>query len=192
MDKIQIIQKPDYISWDDIHECLWSSHAVNREKGVVMKFPSLPGYEIQKRIESGNGKMFVALDGEKVAGVAGYQIKHSNYWFCKSDYLYLCFAGVLPEYSGKGIYKLLYIYREREREKFGLPLLVFDTHEKNQRMIDINCHNGFVKVGYKYCGDHNNVVLAKWGTKCPYPMWYIRLRYLLNKYKLRLRSLLKK
>lgn len=114
-DNIQILVKPDSISWDDIHDCLWASHDVNRTKGVIMKFPSLPGAEIQKRIENGNGKMFVALDGDKVVGVAGYQIKHSTYWFCKSDYLYLCFAGVLPEYSGKGIYKMLYIYRERER-----------------------------------------------------------------------------
>lgn len=184
--EIKIIEKPESLSWDAIHECLWNSHALNRANGVVMKFPSLPGEEIKKRIEKGRGKMFVAMIDGNIAGVAGYQIKKCNTWYCAGEYLYLCFAGVLPEYSGNGVYKQLYIYRERERGKLQIPLLIFDTHEKNLRMIKINQRNGFSKVDYKRYGDHFNVVMAKWEGTCPYSKWYVCLRYLLKKYRLRI------
>lgn len=189
--KVNIIEKPESISWDDIHECLWNSHAQNRANGVMMKFPSLPGEEIKKRIEAGNGKMFIATIDDNLVGVAGYQVKKCKSWYCTGNYLYLCFAGILPEYSGKGIYKKLYIYIEREREKLHLPIVLFDTHESNLHMIEINQHNGFVKVDYKRYGDHYNVVMAKWGDSCPYSKWYIKLRYLLKKYKLKLKYLIK-
>ena len=33
---IQIVEKPDWISWDDIKKCLFDAHAINREKGINM------------------------------------------------------------------------------------------------------------------------------------------------------------
>lgn len=190
--KISIIEKPDSISWDEIHECLWEAHAQNREQGVNMKFPSLPGSEIQKRIEQNRGKMFVALDGEKIVGVAGYQIKNGNVWYCKSHYLYMCFAGVRPEYNGTGIYKSLYKCRETVAEHLCVPLIVFDTHIQNKRIIAINRYNGFTKVGIKRYGNHYNVVMAKWLGKCPYPGFYLQYRYLLIFFKYKFKNFLKR
>ena len=114
---VQIIEKPDWVTWDEIHEVIWKSHEANRQRGINMRFPSLSGEEIKKRVEDGNGKMFIAVDGNKVVGTAAVKRKKANLWCGKGDYAYLCFASVLPEYSGQGIYKQLYIYRERDYKK---------------------------------------------------------------------------
>ena len=65
--EINIIEKPEWVSWDEIHEVLWKAHEKNRENGVFMSYPSLSGDEIKRRVEN-NGKMFIALDGQNVVG----------------------------------------------------------------------------------------------------------------------------
>ena len=70
---IQIIEKPDWVSWDEIHEVLWESHAENREKDIINSFPSLSGDELRKFVGD-KGKMFVAMDGKKVVGTAAVLI----------------------------------------------------------------------------------------------------------------------
>ena len=45
---IQIIEKPDWVSWDEIREVLWESHAENREQGIVNTYPLLPGDELRR------------------------------------------------------------------------------------------------------------------------------------------------
>ena len=46
---IQIIEKPEWVSWDEIRKVLWESHAENREKGIKNALPSLPSDEIRKK-----------------------------------------------------------------------------------------------------------------------------------------------
>ena len=53
---ILIIEKPDYITWDEIKACIWSAHSENRSKGIIMGNPSLPADEIRKIIENNNNK----------------------------------------------------------------------------------------------------------------------------------------
>lgn len=183
---VQIIEKPDWVSWDDIHDVMWKAHEGNRKQGVFMRYPSLPGDEIRKRIE-GIGKMFVALDGEKVVGTAAIKTMKAYLWCGKGDYSYLCFASVLPEYSGQGIYKQLYIYRERESLKNGISRVMFDTHESNQRMLNINSKNGFKRVDISVWKDHYNVVMVKWLDGCPYSNWHCKLQYLIHKWYRKLR-----
>ena len=109
---IQIIEKPDWVSWDDIHEVLWKAHEQNRERGINMAFPSLQGERIREKIE-GCGKMFIALVDDVVVGTGAVTKKRHNLWCGKGEYGYLCFASVLPEYIGMGIYKSLREYIER-------------------------------------------------------------------------------
>lgn len=40
---IEIVEKPEWVSWDDIHDVVWKAHENNRKKGVIMSYPSLPG-----------------------------------------------------------------------------------------------------------------------------------------------------
>ena len=105
--EIQIIEKPEWISWDVIHKVLWEAHSVNRDKCVFMSYPSLSGDEIKNMIGD-HGKMFIAVGNNKVVGTLALIIKSGKRWYNSGNYGYLCFGAVLPEYSGKGIYRSLY------------------------------------------------------------------------------------
>lgn len=186
MSNIEIKEKPLWVSWEGIHELLWKAHEKNREQGINMKFPSLPGDEIRKRIE-GQGKMFVALDGNKLVGAAALKVKRMFLWCGKHKYAYLCFAGVLPEYSGKGIYNTLLTHIEREAQKIGQNCVMFDTHEMNHRLIGINKKAGYQMVDILIWKDHYNVVMVKWLSGCPYSDWYCRIQFLVHKWYRKLR-----
>ena len=179
---VQVVEKPDWVSWDEIHDVIWKAHAANRQKGINMRFPALPGEEIRKRVES-SGKMFIALDGERVVGTAAIRTKKASLWCGKGEYAYLCFASVLPEYSGQGIYKQLYIYIERESIKSGLSRIMFDTHEKNTRMAEINLKHGYRKVSYKRYDDHYNIIFVKWLDGCPYSEGRCKVEFAIQKLK---------
>lgn len=183
---IQVIEKPDWVSWDDIHDVLWEAHIPNREKGIIMRNPSLPGEEIKNKIGS-NGLFYLAIDGKKVVGTLAIIIKTGKQWYSKGDYGYFCFGAVLPEYNGMGIYQKLYQQTESAAKERGLRAIIGDTNEKNTRILKITKQDGYVLVGYKACKDHYNNVIAKWLDGCPYPSWYIKLRYFLSKTMIKIR-----
>ena len=79
---IQIIEKPDWVSWDEIREVLWESHAENREQGIVNTYYSLPSDEI-RRFVGDKGKMYVALDGKKVVATGAVLIRNNRIWYAK-------------------------------------------------------------------------------------------------------------
>lgn len=189
MTNFQIIEKDDSISWDTIHDILWAAHAKNRDNGISMLFPSLPGDIIKEKVSKGNGKIFVALDNGVPIGCAAYTIKENTHWFCrKTKYMYLCFSGILPDYMGKGVYTLLNMVREKEQTKLQIPLCVFDTHINNNRVISIRKKQGYINVGYKFCKDHTNVIMAKWINGCPFSHYKISV----NRNILRIKALFKR
>ncbi|UKK49474.1 GNAT family N-acetyltransferase [Prevotella sp. E9-3] len=179
---ISIVEKPDWVSWDEIHNVLWKAHAQNREKGVIMSYPSLAGEEIKRRVEK-NGKMFIALDGQNVVGTLALKIKKGNKWYNKGTYGYLCFGAVLPDYSGKGIYRSMYKVAESTALNMGISVITRDTNEHNARMLKISKQEGYHFVECKAYKDHFNIVRAKWLDGCPYPSWYIKLKFHLSKFK---------
>lgn len=178
---IQIVEKPDWVSWDEIHNVLWKAHEQNRQNGIKMAFPALPGDKIREKIE-GHGKMLVAMDGQKVVGTAAIVIKQFNFWCGKGNYAYCCFASILPEYNGKGIYKALDFKREEFASYIGVTRMIFDTHENNKHRLDIAKKAGYKFVNLKLCKDHYNVVMVKWLNGCPFSESYIKMRFLLSKF----------
>lgn len=185
-DSIQIIEKPEWVSWDDIHELLWNAHAVNREKGINMAFPSLPGDKIREKIE-GKGKMFVALDGKRLVGTAAVISKESSIWCGHENYGYCCFSAVLPEYAGRGIYKSFVHLQEQEAVSMGIDKMMFDSHELNRRVFEVNERNGYKAVDFSVWKDHYNIVMVKWLKGCPYSDIYCHCQFLLHKYYRKLR-----
>ena len=183
---IQIVEKPDWVSWDVIHNVLWKAHEHNREKGIIMSYPSLSGGEIKAKIGD-KGKMFIALDGEKVVGTLALIKKTGKKWYCSGNYGYLCFGAVLPDYSGKGIYRALYQLAEPTAKQMGLTLLTRDTNENNARMLKITKKEGYHFVEYKAYKDHFNIVRAKWLLECPYSTSYIKFRFLLSRFLVKTR-----
>ena len=188
MPDIVIVEKPDTVSWDAIHELLWKAHAANREKGVAMRYASLPGEEIRQRIE-GKGRMFCALDGDELVGVGAIVPKETRLWFDRKPvtYGYLCFAGVLPEYAGRGVYRELLAAREMVCAEMGLDRILFDTHEANGRVLAINRENGYRAVDYRYYNDHCNVMMVKWLQACPHSGFRLRCGFALRKLLVRMK-----
>ena len=184
--EIQIVEKSEWMSWDDIHEVLVSAHAQNRANGINMRKPTLPGEEIAKEIGN-EGKMFVAMDGEHVVGTLALIRKNGKSWYNNGEYGYLCYGAVLPEYGGKGIYRSLYQLAETTAKQLGLKVLTRDTNERNARMLKITKQEGYHFVAYKACSDHFNIVRAKWLGPCPYPLWYIKIRFVISKIRTKFR-----
>ena len=180
MNDIQIIEKPEWVSWEIIHEVLWKAHENNRSKGIIMSYPSLSGDEIKDKIGK-DGKLFTALDNDKVVGTLALIKMTGKKWYCSGDYGYLCFGAVLSEYSGKGIYRSLYQLAEITATQMGLTVLTRSTNEHNARMLKITKQEGYFFVEYRACKDHFNIVRAKWLNSCPFPAWYIKMKFLLSK-----------
>lgn len=189
---IQIIEKPDWVSWDDIHNVLWAAHAENRKHGIIMRYASLSGEEIRQRIE-GKGCLFCAIDGNKVVGTAALVTRYYYLWFTKGyePFGYMCFASILPEYKGKGIYKKLILKREQYCREKGLNRMMFDTHEKNFHTREILERNNFKPVKYIFYKDHFNVVMVKWLDGCPYSDFRIKFEYAKIKMKAKIKRILK-
>lgn len=179
--------KPESLSWDAIHEVIWISHEENRSNGVIMKYPSLPGDEIKKRVEP-DGKMLVALTDEgKLVGTAAMIPKEASLWFGKHRFAYCCFASILPEYNGLGIYKEMCKMQEQMARDEGLDMMLFDTHEKNTRNLIHSVKAGYHYVDMKYYGDHFNVVMVKWLNGCPYSELRCRFEFFVRKAYRRIR-----
>ena len=78
MSDIKIIEKPDWVSWDTIHEVLVAAHAENRSKGVVMAYSVQPADKMAEICK--DGVMFLAMDGDKVVGTGAVVLKQENRW----------------------------------------------------------------------------------------------------------------
>lgn len=183
---IQIIEKPEWVSWEDIREVVWKSHAENRGNGITNAFPSLPSDEIRRKVGD-KGKMFVALDGKKVIGTWAVLIMNKRKWFTSGEYAYECFVTVLPEYRKFRVYFLLSRTATDYIRNKGLSLTTGDAHENNKTILKLKLREGYQYVAYKACKDHYNVVIAKWLNEYPYPAWYIKFRFQLSKLYLKTR-----
>lgn len=95
------------------------------------------------------GHWWIAYDGYLAVGFAG--IVRSISWF---DCGYLCRAGVLPEYRGKGLQKKLIRVREAKAKKLGWRWLITDTRDNPASS------NSLISTGFKL---YNPTV--PWGFK---------------------------
>lgn len=165
---IQIIEKPDWVSWEDIHKVIWVSHKTNREKGINMIHATFSGMEIEDYLAP-TGKMFVAIQDSKVIGVAASKEMNAKFWFGADVFVYCCFVAVLPEYRGKGVYGELMKQQERIASSKGIDKVLFNTHPNNTRVIAAALKNGYKKVSYTQGKDSPWVYLVKWVNGAPYP-----------------------
>ena len=185
-DKIIIQEKPDWVSWDTIHDVLWTAHASNREKGIYMSYPALPGDQIREMLE-GRGKMFVALYEGKVIGTAAIIKKYYSFWCGKGDYAYLCLGSVLPEYNGCGVYKKLCAIRAKVANDMGLKRFILETHEHNSKIIKMKEKVGYFPINLKVGKEQYYIVLVKWIDNPPYSRFYCKILFCLCKYYKKLR-----
>ena len=183
---IIIQEKPEFVSWEEIHNVLASAHADNIRRGIRNALPARPGEELRNFIE-GRGKLFVAITDGKVIGTGAIIKVRRAFWCGKQEYAYFCLASVLPEYKKQGIHKSIHNALENEAKKMGIDCVYFDAHEHNNRILSIQEKSGFIPIGLIVCKDHYNIIMMKWLNGCPYSSWYCRCQYLIRKYFIKLR-----
>lgn len=188
---IQIIEKPDWLSWNEISALLWQAHGSNREKGMNMKHASFSGEEIKEHLEP-DGKMFVALSENKMIGVAAYKPKRASFWFGEGLFAYCCFAAVLPQYTGKGIYGQLVKTREDSARLQGIDKMMFNTHPRNYRVIQIAQQFGYKKVDFRAGRENSWVFMVKWLNGMPYSESKINIMYAKKKLLFKIKSTIKR
>lgn len=109
---IVIMEKPESVSWDEIHELIDAAHSTNRAAGINMVNSAMTGEQLRKRI--GSGKCFVAYVDGVLAGTCSLEIREVSSWYSKHSKVgHLIFAGVRPEFRGLGVYAALSRYREQ-------------------------------------------------------------------------------
>lgn len=178
---IQILEKPDWISWEDISVLLESAHQSNRVKGIVMSHQNMKGEEI-KAMLGDQGRLFVAISHGRMVGTAALKPKQASFWFGRCFFAYYCFAGILPEFNGLGIYKQLNEARDKCVKSLEIDKLLFNTHPKNKRVIEVSLRLGYKKVGYTNSNGHPYVYMVKWLNGCPFSSLKCRYEYLKCKY----------
>lgn len=188
MSQIMIIEKPETVSFDEIHEVLWKANEENRDNGFILATSNLSGEQLAARIGD-KGKCFIALDGEKIVGTISVRFVNRNRWYYKGEIPDYMLAAVLPEYQGQGINSLLSekVF-EYVREK-GYPCIELDTAENNKHAIEVYRHQGFDLAEFRAFPDvdHYSVVMVKWFNKRPYSNGKRTVMYNLKKTYTKLR-----
>lgn len=183
MSNIQYMVKPDWISWDSIHECITKAHKVNTDKGLHMINQDLKGENLASKFK--NGYCFVALDEKKVIGVFGLRFfKGKRWWSWNKKVAYNCMDGILPEYQGSDVYFGLNELRLEYIKKSSADIIQSITAENNTRILKISKVKKFKIVFFSpTCkgADYYSVVMVKWLHGCPYSDKFINFMFNMSK-----------
>ena len=163
---ILVVEKPESITYDQIHRLLWEANEQNRRSGFHLRTAELSGIELEKRIGK-NGKCFVAMDGTKLIGTISVRLVERNTWYFKGllpDYI---LAGVLPEYQGMHVNSMLAAKVFEFAGNNDFDAIELDTATNNLHAINVYKHQGFKIVDYVIHPelDHDSVVMIKWLRK---------------------------
>lgn len=177
MEEIKIIQKPDSVSWDDIHNLLLEAHKKNIEKGIVLQYAQMSGDEIQKKLGD-EGRCWVAMDGDKIVGTTSVTFFTGKGWWNKGKKVaHGCFTGILSQYQGIGILEEMNAKKYEYSIASGAEMNQGDTSEDNKIVRKILAKDGYKTVAYFASeSNHYSVRIVKWFGECPFTDKYINHR----------------
>lgn len=183
--ELVVMEKPEQVSWDSIHEVLWAAHESTRKDGIFYPTSEMTGEELKEFLEKHDGHCIVAMDGDKVAGTMSYYVVKINTRLYKGSFLLLALAGNSPDYKGRGVFSKIYNVCYDYAKANGLDGMMFGTAEKNHTMRNIFASKGFILHRIDYSKDKGRFVVG--GILC-----FKKLRYPKLVYKLafRLKQLL--
>ena len=139
---MQFIEKPDYISWDDVQKCQHDAQLTNiKEQGIKMNCMDLSGIQLQQKCKG--SKVFIAVDDDKVVGTGSILLGYSKKFGYNIKTAYQQFDSVHPNYRGLGLYHKIQEMRLKYAKENDVDVVFFDTHEKNFRMQKIYKKKGF-------------------------------------------------
>ena len=183
MSEIQFMEKPDWLSWQEVCDCIKAANIVNDKKGFHMLFSDITPEEIEEKLK--NGKCFVALCENKVVGTTSFFIRELKQWYRHGKVVYHCYDGVLPDYRGTDVYIELRKLKYKYVEETGIKVYQFHTAEQNKTVIKINQKRGSKMVVFKPTAkgaNYYSVTLVKWVDGCPFPDWFVKLMFNLSKF----------
>ena len=183
MDAIQYMEKPEWISWDDIHNCLYKAHSVNRKKGFSMTNTGLSGEELKRIV--GDGHCFVALFEGRVVGVACLKIFNPKRWWTNNLVAYTFLDAIIPEYRGTDVFLGLENIRNQYIKDSGVRIRQCNTAEKNKTVIKLCTRGGYKMVQYSATGkgaEYYSIIMVLWEDGCPYSDWFCKIMFNMSKY----------
>lgn len=181
-EKIVYMEKPEWVSWEQIRECIYRGHESNRQNGVFMINTTKSAEEIKTHI--GDGHCFVALKGKDVVGTFSLKFIRSKRWWAKGLVAYPCLDAIIPEYKGVDVYFELDRLRMRCIKESGIRIIQSNTSESNKLIQKIVKKKGFKTVMYTKSGkgaDYYSLIFVKWLDGCPYSDRYINFMFYLSK-----------
>ena len=182
MEDIQFMLKPDWVTWQDIKNCMIKAHEPLRKKGVVMQNQTMSVEEFETEYK--DTTCFVALKDKEVVGMCSCKITKVKMWWHKGDIFYSFGDAIIPEYRGTDVYLGLQKIRLDYIKQSGVRVLFFNTEENNKLVQKLNMKKGAkcVKFYASPKTSYYSVVMARWLDGCPYSDGYCNFRYNLSKF----------
>ena len=180
---IQFLEKPNWVSWDDIRKCLNAAHKTNKKSGFEMRNSTISTEDLLETMKDAH--CFVALVGDKVVGVSCVKIENKKKWYVRGPVIYYFGDGILPEYRGTDVYFGINELRDKFVRESGIKIHYFLTSEHNKTIIKINKKYGFKLVQYQptklKMANYYQVTMVRWDDGCPFPDWFLKFMFNLSK-----------
>ena len=177
------MEKPDWVPWEDVIDCIRAADTVNQKKGLHMHIATVKPDEMKEDLK--DGKCFVALHEGKVVGTTSYKIRKLRRWYRRGKVIYYSYDGILPEYRGTDVYFALKEIQNKSVKESGIRVHQFHTAEKNKTVIKINLKYGFKLVLFKPNSlnlHYYSVTMVKWEDGCPFPDWFVNFMFKSSKF----------
>lgn len=182
MEEIQVMPKPDWVSWEDIQQLLLKANKVNEKNGFSMVGLTRSPEELEKQVE--NGLCVVAMHGDKLVGVSACSFNCTQRWYNKKERSARKFmTGILKSYQGCGILGEFDKVLDKYIKNSGCSFIVADTAVMNTAVRKQAQLVGYKELTYISFPTtlYYSVIFGKWLNKCPFSDRYIKFRFWLSK-----------
>ena len=182
MSEIQFMEKPDWVSWDSVRECLNASHKVNKKKGFEMENSNISTESLIEKTKDAH--CIIALYDNKVVGVACVRIESKKKWWVRGLVAYYLCDAILPEYRGTDVYFGINEIRDKIVRDSGVKIHQFNTSVHNKLIIKMNQKYGYKLVNFSPSakgGKYYSITMVKWDDGCPFPDWLVEFMFNLSK-----------
>lgn len=182
MEEIKVIPKPDWVSWEDIHQLLLKANITNEKRGFSVAGLTCTPEELEKQME--NGMCVVALHGDKLVGVSACSFNCVQRWYNKKEKSARKFiTGILKSYQGCGVLGEIDKVLDSYIKNSGCGFIVASTAVMNTAVRKKAQLSGYKELTYISFPDtlYYSVIFGKWLNKCPFSDRYIKFRFWLSK-----------
>lgn len=182
MSDIKYMEKPDWVTWDAIRECMNAAHQTNKEKGFEMENAHISTEDVIKKF--GDSRVFIALEDNRVVGVSCFKVLNRRRWYVNSPVAYYLGDAILPKYRGSEVYFGINDLRDKAVHDSGLRIHQFNTAADNKAVIRINKIYGYKLVQFSPTGkgcNYYSVTMVRWDDGCPFPQWFLKFMFNMSK-----------